>query len=172
MTGAVPPLIGRRPPGLRVRPAEDRDAGAMADLLNLIVKRIEPDLPGAMSAEIVRRDVLSPDTPLGALVAELDGEVAGVALHLFAYEAAYAARGRYLQDLAVAPALRRRGVATALIAALARLTRAEGGEFVWWINVEAMPEGRALYRRLCDFEEPLVSFAITRETFARLADAG
>ena len=168
---AAGPAEGAPPPGLRIRIAEDRDAGAVARLCNLVGERVTGG-PSAMTAEAVRRDVLSPETELRTLVAELDGAVVGVALHLFAYETAFAARGRFLQDLAVAPEARRRGVATALIAALARLTREEGGSFLWWTNSETMAEGRALYRRLCDVEAAPASFAVTRGTFERLADLG
>ncbi|MEO1688046.1 MAG: GNAT family N-acetyltransferase, partial [Pseudomonadota bacterium] len=115
---------------------------------------------------------LTPDTELRALVAELDGRVAGMALHLFAYETAYAQRGRYLQDIAVFPWARRRGVARALIARLAALTRDEGGMFLWWMNMDTMPEGRALYRKICDQEATVVSFAVTQSRFQALADEG
>ncbi|MEO0683261.1 MAG: GNAT family N-acetyltransferase, partial [Pseudomonadota bacterium] len=99
---------------LSIRPAEDRDADAVAALANLVGERVTGG-SSAMTPEIVLRDVLTSDTELRALVAELDGRVAGMALHLFAYETAYAQRGRYLQDIAVFPWARRRGVARALI---------------------------------------------------------
>lgn len=167
----MPAGRGGRAVTLLIREAEDRDAAALAALANLVGERVH-DAGGAMTEEIVLRDVLAPSTDLRALVAELDGEVAGMALHLFAYETAFAARGRYLQDIAVFPRARRRGVARALIARLARLTRDEGGEFLWWMNMDSMPEGRALYRRICDQEASVVSFAVTRERFQALAEEG
>jgi GNAT superfamily N-acetyltransferase len=167
VTGPPPP--GRpAPAGLRIRPAADGDAAALAVLCNLVGDRVEMGAR-AMTPEIVRRDVLAPDTDLRALVAEMDGAVVGAALHLFAYETAYAERGRYLQDLAVLPEARRRGIARALIAALARLTRDEGGRFLWWANMETMPEGRSLYRRICDVEGAPAVFAVTRARFEALA---
>ncbi|MEM1312986.1 MAG: GNAT family N-acetyltransferase [Pseudomonadota bacterium] len=156
---------------VHIREAEDRDAAALAALANLVGERVHGGA-GAMTEEIVLRDVLTPATELRALVAEVEGEVAGMALHLFAYETAFAARGRYLQDIAVFPGARRRGVARALIAALARLTRDEGGEFLWWMNMDTMPEGRALYRKICDEEAAVRSFAVTRGRFQALADEG
>ncbi|MEM6439633.1 MAG: GNAT family N-acetyltransferase [Pseudomonadota bacterium] len=157
--------------GIAIRIAEDEDAEQIAALANLVGERVS-DGAGAMTPELVRRDVLSPDTDLRALVAELDGRVAGMALHLFAYETAFAQRGRYLQDIAVHPWARRKGVARALIARLAALTRDQGGTFLQWNNMDSMHEGRALYRRICDEEAKVVAFAVTRERFQALADDG
>ena len=41
-----------------------------------------------------------------------------------------------------------------------------------WHNMATMQEGRALYRRICDVEQEVLGFAITREAFRRLAEAG
>ncbi|SFJ15294.1 GNAT family N-acetyltransferase [Albimonas pacifica] len=164
-----PPLAppGPRPAGLAIREATEADAEPVARLMNLLGSEISGG-PGAMTPEIVRRDVLSGAMTLRVLLAEIDGAPAGVAVHQPAYETAYAARGRYLQDLAVDPAFRRRGVARALIARLARLTREEGGDFLWWMNMDAMPGPRALYRAVADVEDRSSAFAVTRGRFAAL----
>ena len=165
------PAPPSRPAGLTLRAATPADAEAVARLLNILAPEVS-GAPGIMTAEIARRDILSGALSLRAELAELQGFDApvGLAVHGPAYETAYAARGRYLQDLVVAPEARRQGVAEALIARLARLTRDEGGGFLWWINPDDMPSGRGLYQRVADIEERSSSFALTREAFQRLAD--
>jgi len=156
---------------LRVREGRDADAPALAALYALLDRPVVGDA-APMTAEIVRRDVLSPETPMRVLVAERDGGVEGMAVHLFAYESAWAVRGRYLQDLAVFPEARRRGVARALIARLAALTSAEGGRFLWLVNGGALAEARPIYDGLCDVSEDLRAYALTRDAFAALAAEG
>ncbi len=154
-----------------MREGRDADAPALAALYGLLDRPVVGDA-APMTAEIVRRDVLSGATPMGVLTAEVDGAVAGMAVHLFAYESAWAVRGRFLQDLAVFPAFRRRGVARALIARLAALTAAEGGRFLWLVNAPALAEARPLYEGLCDVSEDLRAYALTRDAFATLAAEG
>ena len=163
MTPAGPPA------GLRVRPATEADAAFLADLANAFYAPVTGG--GAwMTLERVREDWLAAANPFAVLVAALDGRPVGYALHGPAYESAWAARGRYLNDLAVIPEARRRGVGRALVARLARITRDEGGTFLWWVNADALPEGLGLYRRLADVEERVNAFAVTRHRFRALAD--
>ncbi|MEM6492144.1 MAG: GNAT family N-acetyltransferase, partial [Pseudomonadota bacterium] len=118
------------------------------------------------------RDVFFSDRyGLRALVVEQAGAVVGYASHRLEFESAFNAVGRYLSDLYVAPGHRRRGVARALIAAVARLTADEGGAFVWWV-ARADPQATdALYRRLADVEAPVTAFAATQDRFRALAAA-
>ncbi|MDF2235031.1 GNAT family N-acetyltransferase [Albimonas sp. CAU 1670] len=165
----LPLAPGPRPAGLTIREAGDADAQEVARLMNILGAEISGEA-GAMTAEIVRRDVFAGDIGLKVLLAEIDGAAAGVAVHQPAYETAYAVRGRYLQDLAVDPAFRRRGVARALLARLARLTRDEGGGFIWWMNMDAMPGPRALYQAVADVEDRSSAFAVTRARFLALCE--
>lgn len=66
------------------------------------------------------------------LLAELDGVPAGFALYFHTYSTFLGRPGLYLEDLWVEPACRRRGVAHALLSALARLALERGcGRFEW-----------------------------------------
>lgn len=156
-----------RSENLVLRPAVPKDAAAIAALVNLIGAR-SGGTGQAMTAEIVDRNLIAGDPGLSVLVAEVDGAVVGIALHTVAYETAFAAKGRYLSDLAVDPAHRRRGVARALLARLARLTRDEGGEFLWWVGKDSLPDGAELYRRIADTTQPVTAYAVTREAFEAL----
>lgn len=68
----------------------------------------------------------------GCLIAEVDGEPAGIALYHWTFSTFLARHGRWLEDLWVEPRFRRRGIAKALFARLARDTLAEGGGRLAW----------------------------------------
>lgn len=68
----------------------------------------------------------------GCLVAEWEGEAAGIALYHWTFSTFLAKPGRWLEDLWVEPGFRRRGIAKALFARLARDTLAEGGGRLAW----------------------------------------
>ncbi len=62
----------------------------------------------------------------------MDGEAAGIALYHWTFSTFLAKHGRWLEDLWVEPRFRRRGVAKALFARLAKDTLAEGGGRLAW----------------------------------------
>ncbi|WP_137125245.1 GNAT family N-acetyltransferase [Roseomonas sp. HF4] len=68
----------------------------------------------------------------GCLIAEVDGAAAGMALYHWTFSTFLAKHGRWLEDLWVEPAYRRRGIARALFARLAADTLAEGGGRLAW----------------------------------------
>lgn len=103
------------------------------------------------------------------LLAEDGGRTLGYALFYPSYDAEFAARGMYLQDLFVVPDARRRGVGRALMAAVARACQAEGGCYLFWNALEANHAGRAFYRRLGAREEPVVTLSLQPDALRRLA---
>lgn len=72
----------------------------------------------------------------GCLMAEWEGEPAGMALYHWTFSTFLARHGRWLEDLWVEPRFRRRGIARALFARLARDTLAEGGGRLAWAVLE------------------------------------
>ena len=125
---------------------------------------------GRMSAEAVVRDILDPSMGLFCDVAELDGAVCGYVLHHVAYETAYAARGWYLSDIFVEPRARRKGVARALIADVARQAKARGAVFLWWMSKGRDPAADALYQKIADIADPVTAFAATYQRFEKLCE--
>jgi ADP-ribose pyrophosphatase YjhB (NUDIX family)/N-acetylglutamate synthase-like GNAT family acetyltransferase len=118
---ATAPYLSRTADGaITVRYASQPDAPAA---LALLLADTAPDSAPYLAAEALLHDRLhDPDRP--ALLAEVNGMIAGIAL-LGLHQAP---RGWYatLDDLMVAPALRRQGVGHALILATASLARARG----------------------------------------------
>jgi GNAT superfamily N-acetyltransferase len=72
----------------------------------------------------------------GCLMAEWEGEPAGMALYHWTFSTFLARHGRWLEDLWVEPRFRRRGIARALFARLAKDTLAEGGGRLAWAVLE------------------------------------
>ncbi len=68
----------------------------------------------------------------GCLIAEVDGAPAGFALYHWTFSTFLGRPGRWLEDLWVDPAFRRRGIARALFARLSAETLAEGGGRLAW----------------------------------------
>ncbi|HLJ87171.1 MAG TPA: GNAT family N-acetyltransferase [Candidatus Angelobacter sp.] len=67
------------------------------------------------------------------LVAECDGEPAGIAVYFSIYSTWTSRKGCYLEDLYVAPQFRRRGVAHALMTELSGIARDSGCGYMRWL---------------------------------------
>lgn len=150
-----------------IRSATALDAGALARMSAALARDTGEAGGGIPEAEVVR--LIEAERQIHLTVAEWNGQVAGYALHHVAYESAYGAKGRYLADIYVEPAMRRGGVATMLAARVAAETLAEGGEFLGWLQKAPSEASTELYRHLADVSVPVMAFASTRQAFQRLA---
>jgi GNAT superfamily N-acetyltransferase len=104
-----------------MRPASATDAGAIADLVRtaFAAQPVAVDPPPS-ALRVTEADIIRHLQTDGGAVAELSGEIAGVVL----WERQET--GLYISRLAVAPRYRRRGVATALLAAAEDAARYAG----------------------------------------------
>jgi GNAT superfamily N-acetyltransferase len=84
-----------------------------------------------ITEEMLAKDGFGETPQFHALVAEWDAEAAGFALY-FNYYSTWRGKGLHLEDLYVRPALRGRGIGTALIAEIARIAAHEGRLLVKW----------------------------------------
>jgi GNAT superfamily N-acetyltransferase len=82
---------------------------------------------------------------IGALIAETAGQPAGCAIWNRSYSTFRGEEVMYLQDLSVLPDFRRRGVARALLKAIARLAVEKSFAAVYWLMMDWNEAGRALY---------------------------
>lgn len=134
-----------------VRSMRRRDVPAVVGMMRELIQHIrahgEP-APGRITADKVLRNGFGPDRWFGVLLATLDGKPAGYALHHRGYEVDDAARVLYLSDLYVKPEARRRGVAGALMTAVARECERSGAEEVLWRVHSGNGGARKFYRRL------------------------
>ena len=84
------------------------------------------------------------------LGAKVGGELLGIAHYLF-HASAWADRVCYLQDLFVAPRARGKGIARALIEAVAREARVQGAARYYWLTQEHNATARLLYDKVARF---------------------
>lgn len=84
------------------------------------------------------------------LGARIDGEMVGFAHYLF-HTSTWAPTACYLQDLFTLPAARGRGVARALIEAVALKARQGGAARYYWLTQEHNAVARALYDKVAKF---------------------
>jgi len=81
------------------------------------------------------------------LGAHLDGELVGITHFLF-HTGTWSNEVCYLQDLFVDPVVRGRGVARALIDAVAKAARERGAERLYWLTQTHNAAARALYDKV------------------------
>jgi GNAT superfamily N-acetyltransferase len=85
------------------------------------------------------------EEPVHALVAQMAGEIVGLAHYLFHRSTISVASTCYLQDLFTADEARGRGVATALISQVCEKARSAGSPRVYWQTHETNERARRLY---------------------------
>lgn len=86
--------------------------------------------------------------PMQLLLAELDGQVVGLAHCIYHRNTLLPQHACYLQDLFTAPQARGQGVARALIAAVEDAARAAGCPSVYWHTHQDNATARRLYDQL------------------------
>lgn len=104
-------------------------------------------LPEAITACTWER-FFEPTEPVFALVAELDGELVGLAHYLFHRSTIRVEPVCYMQDLFTRNDLRGRGVGRRLIEAVYERAREAGARRVYWQTQVGNTTGRALYDKV------------------------
>lgn len=97
------------------------------------------------------RRLLANDRVWG-LGAHLDGRLVGITHYLF-HTVTWNDQVCYLQDLFVDPAARGRGVARALIEAVAGAARKRGAEKLYWLTQTHNASARALYDKVARYND-------------------
>ncbi len=119
-------------PDFLLRPAEAGDATALLGLIRELAAYEKLEHLVEATPERLREQLFGPRPAAEALIAEVQGEVVGFALHFPNFSTFLATPGLYLEDLYVQPAHRGRGIGKALLRRLAALAVARGcGRFEW-----------------------------------------
>ena len=100
---------------------------------------------------------------VGTPMAEYDGRLAGCAVWHRSFSTNRGAEVMYLEDLSVLPEFRRRGVARALLKAVARLALAKNYPSVYWLMMDWNKEASALYQSIGAELEPCTTFCRIRD---------
>jgi GNAT superfamily N-acetyltransferase len=133
---------------LRIAPliAEDRPAWEL--LVRGYKAFYKTDIPD--SEYEAAWDRLRQGREVSGIGARLDGELVGIAHYVF-QASTWAPTMCYLQDLFVAEPARGRGVARALIAAVAAAAREKGAKRYYWLTRQQNVVARALYDKVAEF---------------------
>ncbi|WP_198369925.1 GNAT family N-acetyltransferase [Roseomonas rosulenta] len=150
-----------------IRRAKIDDAPALRTLMAAL-NRDQGDPDDLLTAADVRDDIIASATTI-AMVAEAQGTLVGYATAHPTYETGHGERGLYVGDLYVAPGHRRRGIARALLAAVARAGHAQGARHLWLTAKPGNTAAHAFYRRLGSRGESVVAFAVVHQDFLNLA---
>jgi len=156
-----------------IRPARWEEADQVARLCNAI-NSLDGDAPEvAATAETVRRDLLGPRPWSTLLVAARSDRLVGFVTGSRVHDSGRSAGCYMVVDLYVDPAFRRRGIARALMAALAELARGDGAESLWWGVDDGDDEAKEFYQAIgARPEEHFTGNLLTRGAFDRLAAEG
>jgi GNAT superfamily N-acetyltransferase len=154
-----------------IRPATPEDAGDVERLVRaLAAYEREPDAVVASAADFAAALGGDPSgEPLvHALVAEVGGEVAGMALWFVTFSTWTGKHGIWLEDLYVRPEHRGLGLGRALLARLAAVAVERGYRRLEWNVLDWNAPALGFYRRLG--AEPLDEWTVHRLSGAGLAE--
>ena len=118
-----------------IRPIARGEGALLLPLTHVIADSHQPGSVKA-TAEDYERAFFAEHPIVGALLARVDDVVAGSAVWHRSFSTNAGREIMYLEDLAVLPAFRRKGVAQALMKAVAKLAVARGYPKIYWL---AMP---------------------------------
>jgi GNAT superfamily N-acetyltransferase len=106
-------------------------------------------------------------------IADWGGEPAGFALWFLNYSSFRGRHGLYLEDLFVRPAFRRRGIARALFAHLARRCVSSGWTRFEWAVLDWNTAAIGFYREMgAELKDEWTIYRVTGPALVRLAGAG
>ena len=117
-----------------IRPAKISDAEVIhALIVELAIYEREPDAVVA-TVEQIQENLFGRDPVAYCHVAEVDGQIVGIAIWFLNYSTWLGKAGLYLEDLFVKPEFRSRGLGLQLMKALAQICVERGYErFQWWV---------------------------------------
>ena len=132
-----------------IRPS-DRDQwdGLWQGYLTFYKEALAPE-----QTELTWARLIDEEFEMHGLVAELDGELVGLAHFSFTHSSWAENRDLYLEDLFVSPTVRGQGFGKALILALDDVAREEGARKVWWETHKDNATARRLYDSVAELSE-------------------
>jgi GNAT superfamily N-acetyltransferase len=123
-----------------IRTAVVADVPVLLEMLRATAREQGNEDALCVDTAALREDGFGSAPRFQALIAERDGQPAGIALYFFTYSTWTSRDGLYLEDLYVAPAFRRLGVARDLMRRLEAIAVERGcGRFQWLVLRDNAP---------------------------------
>jgi GNAT superfamily N-acetyltransferase len=132
----------------RVRRARESDVASVVELVHALAVHEGAPQECHLTADQLRTALFGPAPALFCHVAEVAGEVAGIALWFLNFSTWRGTHGIYLEDLFVRPSARGAGLGTALLAALAEECLRDGHTRLEWVVLNSLTETVAFYQSL------------------------
>jgi ribosomal protein S18 acetylase RimI-like enzyme len=132
---------------IKVRSAQPGDGAALLRMTQELSKTHFP-MSDDVVAENFEAALFQPNPIIGAFIAFVDGEAAGSALWHRSFSTNKGREVMYLEDIAVLPEFRRKGVAQLLLREICKLAVAKGYPKVFWLAMEWNEAALALYRSI------------------------
>ena len=133
---------------LKIRPATIDDAALLAGLILELAEYDQLAQEVGINAEAIARDGFGPRPKFRAVIAELDGQVAGYAVFFEFYSTFQARAGLFVDDIFVRPHFRKKGIGRALLAHVARIAWEEGYFCMRWEVLDWNTPAIEFYKRL------------------------
>lgn len=154
-----------------IRPIRPGEGTALLTMVRALAESHDFLDKQTATADDLERALFADHPIVGCLLAFVDGTPAGCA---FWHRSFTTARGRevmYLEDLSVLPEFRRKGVARALLKALAGEAARRGCPSIYWLMKSWNEGARALYAEAgADTEEGLVFYRLADDALTRWAE--
>ncbi len=131
-----------------IREARESDVEAIQGLVNELADYERAADQVKSTPEHFRRALFGPNPAAYALVAEVDGEVVGMAVYFLNFSTWEGVHGIYLEDLYVRPRHRGTGLGKALLLALAEIAVDRGYARVEWSVLDWNTPAVDFYRAL------------------------
>jgi ribosomal protein S18 acetylase RimI-like enzyme len=132
---------------ITVRAAQPGDGAALLRMTQELSKTHFP-MSDDVVAESYEVALFRPDPIIGAFIALVDGAPAGSAIWHRSFSTNKGREVMYLEDIAVLPEFRRKGIAKLLLREICKLALAKGYPKVFWLAMEWNEGALALYRSI------------------------
>ncbi len=156
---------------LKIRNASVEDVPLILSFIHELAEyEREPSAVRATEDDLIR-DGFSKNPKFRAIIAEWDGNPAGMAFFFHNYSTWQGKHGLFLEDLFVRPQFRRKGIGKALMVHLARTAIEEKCYGMRWEVLDWNKSAIDVYQRLgASFREPWRVMQLTGEDLKRLSE--
>jgi GNAT superfamily N-acetyltransferase len=155
---------------LKLRKADAEDIPLILSLIRELAEYERAPSAVVCTEQDLRRDGFGPSPVFHVIVAEWNGEAAGMAFYFYNYSTWQGRSGIFIEDLFVRPRFRRKGIGRALMAKLAQTAIAEKCHGIRWEVLDWNKPAIEVYQHLgSKFRDGWKIMQITGQELGELA---